>query len=212
MSPSAPPASAPRKRPWYLVVALVIASVFGATSFLEGCGLLTYYRTTSVDLSGPVREIDDEADRAAAQAALDHYVEALDQDKPRMFPLGAAELLLGLALFALAAGAMAGRSGARTALVQVVLVQSVVVVLMFFLGARVRAANRDLELVKRGHDMRKDGTDAALVDDTISMTKKIAPVIEYGTLGARTLVAVLVLVALTRKRSRAYFEQTTNEV
>lgn len=206
MSPSsAPPAPTLRKRPWYLVVALVIVSVFGATGFVEGWGIITYYRTSEVDLTADARDIDDEKDRAEVKAKLDGLVEALEQDRPRMFPFAAAELLLGIALFALAAGAMAGRPGARSALVQVVPVQAVVVVLMYFMTSHVRIAARDSDIAIKSAHLRKTN-DPQLVEDTVAFSKKIGPAVEVGFLVMRTLVAGLVLVALTRKRSLAYYE------
>ena len=203
MAASIPPTA--RKRPWYLVVALVIASVFGATGFVDGWGIITYYRTSDVDLSALVREIDDDHERADAKGALDRYVEALDVDKSRMFPLSVAELLLGMTLFALSAGAMAGRKGARSALVQVVGVQAAVVVLMYFLTAHVRLANRDLAMALEVPKLSK-GNDPELVQQTMAVNKKLVPVLEVGYLVVRSLVAGFVLVALTRKRSLAWYE------
>jgi hypothetical protein len=132
-------------------------------------------------------------------------VDALEQDKTRMFPLAVAELLLGMALFALSAGAMAGRPGARSALVQVVTVQAVVVVLMYFLTSHVRIANRELAMALEIPKLSK-GNDPQLVEQSIAINRKIAPALEVGYLVARSIVAGLVLVALTRKRSLAYYE------
>ncbi len=205
MTTSVPPVKAARKRPWYLVVALVIASVFGATSFVDGWAIITYYRTTRIDMSSLVRDIDDDHDRVEAQAALDQYVDALDQDRPRMFPLAAAELLLGMALFALSAGAMSGRPGARSALVQVVTVQAVVVALVYLLTTHVRLANRDLTAATTSAELRKHN-DPALVEQSMAINRKLAPAFEIGWLTMRTLLASLVLVALTRKRSLEYYE------
>ena len=208
MSPSsAPPAPTIRKRPWYLVVALVIASVFGAWSFQEGVLLISYYRNSDADLlTQELRQIDDESDRAAVKASLDHMNDELDASKSRMFPLAAAELLLGMALFALAAGAMAGRPGARTALVQVVFVQGALVVAMFFLTARFRAAAQDHSLAKNTAELKQQGGGPLSPEDQ-QLARKGAHVLELAQLTFRSIVAGLVLVALTRKRSVAYYEQ-----
>lgn len=200
------PAPVARKRPWYLVVALVVSSIFGATSFVDGWSILSYYRTTQVDVSVVVRDLDDDRDRKAASSALEHYVDALDADKHRMFPLAAAELLLGLALFATSASAMAGRRGGRAALVQVVAVQAVVVVLMFALTSRVRSANRELGATLGAAQLRKSGNDPKVIEDSVAISRKIAPFVEVLYVAGRTTVAGLILVALTRRRARAWYE------
>jgi hypothetical protein len=200
------PAPVARKRPWFLVVALVVSSLFGATSFVDGWSILSYYRTTQIDVSAVVRDLDDDHDRKAAQAALERYVDALDADKHRMFPLAAAELLLGIALFGTSAAAMAGRGGGRAALVQVVAVQAAVIVLMFALTARVRSANRELGATIGAAQLRKSGNDPKVVEDSVAISKKIAPAIELLYVVGRTTVAGLVLVALTRRRTRSWYE------
>ena len=206
MSSSPPPAPSPRTRPWFLLVALVMSSLFGATSFVDGWSIISYYRTSDVDMSAVVRGVDDDGDRARAQVALERYVEALDHDKSRMFPLAAAELLLGLALFTMSAGAMGGRPGARAALVQLIGVQAVVVIIMFGLTARVRVANRDLGSVVGAAQLRKSGSDPKVIEESLAISRKLAPGVEIGYVTLRSLAAGLVLVALTRRRSRAYFE------
>jgi|GEM_PF-5781973 len=201
----APPAPTARKRPWFLIVALVISSVFGATGFVEGWSLVTYYRTPDTDLAADARNIDDTQDRALVKARLGDLAAALEQDKTRVFPFAAAELLLGIALFAFSAGAMAGRSGARSVLVQIVAVQAVVVVLMYFMTSHVRVAARELNIVSKTAQQRKTD-DPKVVEDVATLSRKVLPAIEAGQLVFRSIVAGLVLIALTRRRSLAYYE------
>ena len=183
-----------------------MASVFGATSFAGGWSIISYYRTSTLDLASVVRVVEDDADRERVNHAFEVYVEALDHDKSRMFPLAAAELLIGVAMFAMAAGAMGGRPGARVALVQLVGVQAALVLVTFVVTTKVRVANRDLGSVVGAAQLRKSGSDPKLVEESLAISRKLAPTVENVFVAMRSVAAGLVLIGLTRRRSRAYFD------
>src|SRR5579863_1558979 len=118
-------AASERKRPWYLVLALLGALASGAVGARAGCNTVTLYRE-SVDLTLAGEGIADEADRAAVVARGEAYVRAFDAAKARGWPLGVATLLLGGATLFFAMRTMAGSGGARAALVQLVVAQAAV--------------------------------------------------------------------------------------
>lgn len=195
-----------RRRPWFLILALVVCSILGAGGFIGGTETVAVYRTTQLDTSVRLKDLKEDAHRQDAQASVDHLVEVLEQERPKMFPLSVAELILGLAMFILAAAAMAGRSGARSSLVQIVLVQAALIVGTYVATPKVRWAASEMELTIRAGELEETGNDPAMVKDTVRRFRQIEPVITGGVLGGRLLVALLIVVALTRKRTRAFYE------
>jgi hypothetical protein len=202
--PPEPPSA--QRRPWYLVVALLLCSVLGAYGSLDGYETIALYRTTQIDTSYVLREISQEANRQAAQASVDRLLGAMEQEKPKLFPLAAGELVIGLALFMLSIFAMAGRGGARSAVLQLVVAQAGLVVAMHVLTPKVRAAEVDLGLAVKSAQLRENGTDSKVVDEAGATYRRIEPYLDAAKLGVRTALAILVLVALTRPRTRAFYE------
>ena len=128
-----------------------------------------------------------------------------------MFPLSVGELVLGLAMFILGAAAMAGRGGARSSLVQIVLVQAALIVGTYVATPKVRAAASEMELTVRAAELEEAGNDPALVKDTVHRFRQIEPAITGVVLGGRIMVALLIVLALTRKRTRAFYEAMSEQ-
>src|SRR5690606_26642947 len=126
---SEPPKGAraePPARPRYLVVALVTALLFGAGCWTSGCAQLQAYRDGR-DLGAEANAlIRDDDERAHVEALYERHLEASETARDRGIPLAAATFVLGAALLALGSRALAGRTNARAALVQVVAVQAIV--------------------------------------------------------------------------------------
>lgn len=200
-----------RRRPWFLILALVVCSILGAGGFIGGMETVAVYRTTQLDTSVRLKDLKEDGHRQAAQASVDHLVEVLEQERPKMFPLSVAELVLGLAMFILAAAAMAGRGGARSSLVQIVLVQAALIVGTYVATPKVRWAAADMELTIRAGELEEAGNDPAIVKDTVSRFRQIEPAITGGVLGGRMMVALLIVLALTRKRTRAFYEAMSEQ-
>src|SRR5580693_2418633 len=93
--------SAERKRPWYLVLALLGALALGTAGAFQGWGTFISYRDP-IDPSMVGSGIPDEAERLAVIARFQAYVQTLDAAKSRAWPLGVAALLLGAAIFVFA--------------------------------------------------------------------------------------------------------------
>ena len=197
-SSAAPPFE--RKRPWYLVIALVCAWVFGASAASEGCATVNLYKTDPSDL---VLDQTKEVDREAMDKITTRYVSVLEGAKTRMFPLAIASLLLGSVMWGLAAGAMAGRNGARSALLQVMSVHALVIVIAYMITPDVRAATVEARLGM-----------LTLFPEPRSGPEREAQKWLRGHLwavpAAFTSVQLvgygLVLVALTRRRTREFFD------
>jgi len=171
------------RRPWYLVVSLVVAWLLGALALMAGGSVITFYKQDAGELQQALdrdeeREPDPEA-RVLFRARTERLEDAHDRAKRREFPLGVAALLLGGAMVAMSARAMSGREGARGALVQVTLARAALAVAGFLITPDVRAAEF-----------------------------AVSPVYGYASIGKmifETAACLLVVIALTRPRSRAFF-------
>jgi hypothetical protein len=181
--------------------------LFGASEWLDGCNTVGFYHHAT-DVSDMAQGIKDEAQRAAVVQIAERYFARLDAAKTRRYPLGAAALVLGVAMVVLAARGLGGREQARAMLVQVVGVQAALGVLAWFLLADVRAATveylrdalaLDLAQMRRAHP---EGGFATTYDSLVRGFLATYPAFVVGRLAA----SALVVFALTRSRARAYFE------
>src|SRR5258708_34261957 len=123
---------AERKRPWYLVLALLGALALGTTGACSGWTTVAVYREP-IDPTFASEGISDEADRVAVVTRVQTYLQTLDAAKRRGWPIGVATLLLGSAVFVFAMRALGGNGGARAALIQGVLAQAGVSAAAFWL-------------------------------------------------------------------------------
>jgi hypothetical protein len=191
--------AADRKRPWYLVPALLGALVLGTNGASVGWSRMMIYRT-ALDPSFEGDGIRDEAEREAVIARARACVQALDDAKPRGWPLGVAAFLLGGAVFVFAMRTLGGSSSARTALVQLVVAQTALHVVDYTLLRHVWDMNSRLLLARQ----------AALAHERVdpSVMREGAPVVPI-LLGFEALGSALVVFALTRRRARQSLETRT---
>jgi hypothetical protein len=184
-----------RKRPWYLVLALLAALAFGANGARSGWDSIVLYRNP-IDPSIAGEGISAEAERAAVVASVEAYVRTLDAAKPSGWPLAVATLLLGASTLFFAMRAMGGSGGARAALVQLVLAQAGVNAAHHWLLRDVDDAEwRWIEASRAAHGHEH-------VPDDV-MRRGAASMALVHAIGS-----ALVVVALTRRRSREFFDST----
>lgn len=202
MSTSTVPPPERARRPWYLIVALIFTLLFGAGGAVDGCGTIAFYRVP-LNFSKAGEEAQNPEERAAIGSALEKFVGALDGAKKRVFPLAAGGLVLGLAMLALGIRALGGQRGARNALVQVVAAQAMLVLVTFFLTTDVRRAKADLQ-----NELQR-------VDEKFHPKPKPQPELTIRQhMAVQTVWTVLltfgssmILVALSRRRSLAFYDQ-----
>lgn len=210
--PHAPESSAPPKiepgrarRPRYLVLALVMALAFGAGCWTEGCGRLAFYRGETDYGAALNQQIKDETDRARVESLYQRYLDAADTGKGRAIPIAAAIFVLGAALLALTARGLAGKSNTRTALMQVVAAQAIVVAGSYFALKPMRESELEWQsehtLAMKRETMKPEEFE------------RVAPIMHQmrrwtppAWLAFRSFASILILVALTRQRSREFFE------
>lgn len=205
-----PPASADaraRKRPWYLVVALVLVSLAGVTAAADGCAIVGYYRG-ALPMEAPLADGISTADAQLIQEATEHLKSTLDQDRHVVFPMAIGGLVLGMAMFAFAAAAMAGRDGARRAVTQLVAVRAVVLTVEFMTTRHVREADEELRRARTVADVRSAHSQQAdyVIAQQDAWQKRWGRTLAVGAVTIKILAFGLVVLALTRQRTRAFYE------
>jgi hypothetical protein len=193
-SSSASRASRPPKgrgqRPWYLLVSLVASWLLGAMALMSGGSIVAYFREDANEVRQSLDQEEsrrpDGESRALFRAGSERLEEIHEAARKREFPLGVAALVLGGAMVAMSARAMSGREGARGALVQVTLARVVLVVIAFLLTPDVRAGEF-----------------------------AVASELGYASIGKtvfEVVACLLIVVALTRQGSRAFFGRDEGSV
>jgi hypothetical protein len=199
-----------RKRPWYLVLALLGALALGTAGAFQGWSTYALYHEP-LDPTVVGAGIPDEADRLAVVARFQAYLQVLDVAKPRAWPLGVATLLLGSAIFVFAMRALGGNRSARTVLVQLVLAQAVTNAAGYGLLRDVFEADlhvREAEDAAESHDRIPEHDRAAVLSAASKMRRAGYPI----QLALDTLSSALIVVALTRRRSREFFDAASEAV
>ena len=200
--------AAERKRPWYLVVALLGALAMGTTGSCSGWNTVALYREP-IDTSIAGDGIANEEDRAAVVSRTEGYVRALDNAKTRGWPLGVAALVLGSALVFFSLRAMGGSSGARGVLVQLVVAQAAVNAAGYWLLRDVFEADVRRIEARQAADIHERIPDKSRADEmsrvTLGMLRAANPV----GLVLHSLGSALIVVALTRRRSRDFLDSAT---
>jgi hypothetical protein len=197
-------AAAP-KRPFYLVLALLGAWVFGASGFVDGCAVIGYYKSDRVEAVGAFPEVTGNEGRAKVSAAAEHYADVMNTTRHRIFPIAVAAFLLGTVMVAFAARAMSGRKGGRGGLLQVVSVQTALIVASYFLTTEMRKAETDLHLTVQIEGLREAQPAKPESEEVIAMMQRFVRVAPPVFLSVQVLLRLLILLALTRPRTREFF-------
>lgn len=211
MTPTPPAHEGPkgRKRPFYLVVALVLASIAGVTAAADGCATVGYYRgeLPAVPLPDGISQADEQALRAAGE----RLKAALEAERGVVFPMAVGQLVLGLAMFAFATAAMAGREGARRALAQLLVVRGAMIAAEPFTMNRVRDASAELRRARVAAELRAarpPDVDAILAQQE-AWERRFGRGIVLGAAAAKLAAFGLVMLALTRRRTREFYDATS---
>lgn len=191
-----------RKRPWYLVLALLGALALGTTGAYGGWAQVAAYHAV-VDPSVIGEGIVDEHERAVVETRAEAVVHALDQAKARGWPLGVAMLLLGGAMVFMSLRAIGGSSTARIALVQLAIAQAGATAANHFLLQGVNDAEARFQEARAAADEHALGLP---VEGGTLMTAEWWRAAESTFLVLRTIASALVVVGLTRRKSRDFFD------
>jgi len=198
-------AAATRKRPFYLVLALLGALALGASGACSGWATVILYREP-LDPTLAGEGVQDEADRLAVVARFEAYLHALDAARPRGWPLGIAALILGSAIVVFATRALGGAAGARAALVQLVVAQAGTNALAYALLPDVLDAELHLREATQAAKYHERYPDRTRPDDVTRATAGMLRAMNPLGLALGSLGSALVVIALTRRRSREFFD------
>jgi hypothetical protein len=196
-------ATARRKRPWYLVLAVVGAMGMGTMGACVGQEGIEIYQVPN-DPTALTQVFTDATDRAAVVAQFEVLLRAVDAAKSRGWPLSVLVMLLGIAVFIAAFRTLRGSRGARTALVQLIIAQAAANAVGYWLMRDAVSAYiqfRQTVGLAVLH-MRPDRTreeDAAMRSDALVRGFPVS--IAFGT-----MASALIVIGLTRRRSLEYFE------
>jgi hypothetical protein len=127
--------------------------------------------------------------------------------RSKVIPLSAAMFVLGAALLALASRAFAGKGNTRGALVQVVVAQALIVIAAHFGMRDLRNAEFDWDIERRLAEQQKKTLTPGQYYQAGAVLKSLSTV-TTGWLIVRTCASALIVVALTRSRARAFFDDT----
>jgi hypothetical protein len=194
------------RRPWYLVLALLVCSGIGACESTAGWTTIEMYRGHIDDRS---HDFTREDDSKAVATTFQKMLGTLDEERPRVFPLAVGELVLGIAVFVFAAAAMTGRGGARRALVQLTVAQTALVIALFVVTPKYRWAESDWIIAQQSAQMLEQGKSEADVRPQVAALRVFRRGLAIAVLVLRASVAGLVILALTRQRARAYYDAQT---
>jgi hypothetical protein len=206
------PARPERKKPWYLVVALLGGLAFGVGGGCDGYRAITFYKNPSLDPASLVQGIANDIDRALVAKAFEAWLSAMDLAKARVFPIGVAMLLIGAAMVMFALRAMAARPGARGVLMQLVVVQAGLGIASYVLQKDVRTAEQGFHgavIEAQAHEGVADRAEAEKVARLAVATNRWLPPVY---LALRTLGSILIVIAMTRPRSREFFDAAADPV
>ena len=181
-----------RKRPWYLVLALLGALTLGTLGASVGWSRVLLYRD-AIDVSVEGIGIADEAQRKLVVQRAQECIAALDAAKSRGWPLAVASLLLGSAILVFGVRTLGGSSGARTALVQLVIAQATVNAADYYLMRGAWNAQQRL------YEAKQAATTHVEVNS-------------FAATALSTLASALVVFGLTRPRSRRSLDAVAGPV
>ena len=196
------------RRPVYLVIALAAGWTMGVGGFVNGCETLRFYQSpnkVSVDQEPAASKASDDtlgaymAEQQRVTAAV--RIEALDLNRGRMVPLGAANMLLSLMLIVASVRGMSPRRNARSLLLQALAANAVLVIADYFVSAPVRHAVLKASV---GIAVRSAPNSSEANIDPAQMYSAVAWVMRLGCL-AEVAIFGLIAFAVTRPRVVAFF-------
>lgn len=197
-----------KKRPWYLVIALVLCTSFGACGWFDGYQSVLFYRDTQIDTPNFVEQLPETAAKARAREASAALFQERDAARRVGFPLAVGTFVVGAAVLLFTARAFANRGTSKKLLLQFLIVQLALIVGSHFALAKVATRQAHMSFaLQQAHTLGQAKTDLerTQVDDTYTTLRRILPTIQWSSLALRVSMTLFVIVALTRRRTREFY-------
>jgi len=181
------------------VLALSLAFFIGATSTMQGCQMFAVYQgaLTSDPL---VESIPTENGRKQVEESFARFTEVVYSAKDRVFPIHVAGWVLGIAMMAFALRALGGNPVARGYLLQVLGARGALMTAEFWLTRDVSRAEVEHALARQNALFPESATQPS-IDPARFLVTALAV-----WLLMKLATVVLVLVALTRARTKAFYD------
>lgn len=181
-----------RKRPWYLVLALLGALTLGTLGASLGWSRVLLYRE-AIDVTAEGIGIANEAQRRLVVARAQECIAALDAAKSRGWPLAVASLLVGSAVLIFGVRTLGGSGSARTALVQLMIAQAGINAADYYLMRDAWNAQQRL------YEAKQAATTHVEVNS-------------FTLTALSTFASALVIFGLTRPRSREFLDAVAGPI
>ncbi|MFO0664371.1 MAG: hypothetical protein U0174_10495 [Polyangiaceae bacterium] len=198
----------PKKRPWYLVLALVLSTSFGACGWFDGYQSVLFYRDTQVDAPAIVEQLPENAAKARVREAHGALIQERDLSRKRGFPLAVGTFLVGAAVLLFTARAFANRGTSKQFLLQFLVAQTALIIATHFALPGIRLRKADLSAAfDHAFALTRAKTDAerAQADQVSTMVKRLSGPVQTVALALRVSAALFVVIALTRRRTREFY-------
>ena len=191
-----------RSRPAFFLTAVFTAGTFGGCSASSALTTIESLRAPPVDPSRFLASIPFAADRSIVAEALANVEVARRAAQSVLFPLAAANAVVGVALLVFAWGLLSRREGARTMTLQLLSVQALLEVLEYALTPQLRG--QVLTLASAFLDAQVRGAEAAVSPGVVEVLRAVVVKAPLVALLSGLLGRAFAIVPLARPGARAY--------
>jgi hypothetical protein len=189
-------------RPAFFLTAVFTAGTFGGCSASSAVTTIESLRAAPVDPSRFLASIPFAADRSIVAEALANVEVARRAAQAVLFPLAAANAVVGAALLVFAWGLLSRREGARTMTLQLLVAQMVLETLEYVLTPHLRG--QVLALASAYLDSQVRGAEAAVSPGVVEVLRAVVLRAPLVALAAGLLGRIFTIVPLARPATRAY--------
>jgi hypothetical protein len=195
-------ATARRARPAFFLVAALSAGTFGGCGASGALSTIENFRAAPSDPSSFLASIPYAADRTVVEGELAEVENAKRAHKHTLFPLAAANAVVGAALLIFSWGLLSRRESARAMTVQLLGAQAGLDVLEYALTPELRS--RVLALASSFLDAQVHGAGEAVSPEMTSIVREVVVRAPAVLLGVGLLSRALTIAPLLRQDVRDY--------
>ena len=202
-SPTSKGVASPRRsRPAFFLAAVLTAGTFGGCGASGALSTIEGFRSAPSDPSSFLASIPFAADRTVVEANLAEVENAKRASKRTLFPLAAANFVVGAALLVFSWGLLSRREGARMMTVQLLGAQGGLELLEYALTPELRS--RVLSLASTFLDAQVHGAGEAVGPDATEIVRELVVRAPAVLLFVSVLSRALTIAPLLRRETREY--------
>lgn len=197
---------APAKRPLSLTLALCAALALAMGGSQDALQDFAIFRG---DASADTMVEWTEAQRLVTEPALQHFFHVVDLHRNAGRGFAAAIVTVSAVMFFLAMRAFSRRAGPPNILPQMVIAQAALLLVQYASIPELRWAKRNLAFaLSEAHTMPLLQTeeDKRQSQSMNRVLHRVLPVAQFGYLSLRTVLSLLIVAGIRRRRAAAYYE------